>query len=37
MSRTAFKGQPVELSGEFVQVGDLAPDFHLTKTDLGGL
>lgn len=36
MSRTAFKGQPVELVGEFVQVGDLAPDFHLTKSDLTG-
>lgn len=37
MAKTAFKGQPIELSGEFVQVGDLAPDFHLTKSDLGGL
>lgn len=36
MARTAFKGQPVELSGEFLQVGDLAPDFHLTKSDLTG-
>ncbi len=37
MAKTAFKGQPVELTGEFLQVGDLAPDFHLTKSDLGGL
>lgn len=36
MSRTSFKGQPVELAGEFIQVGDLAPDFHLTKSDLTG-
>lgn len=37
MAKTAFKSQPIELSGEFVQVGDLAPDFHLTKSDLGSL
>lgn len=37
MAKTAFKGQPVELTGEFLQVGDLAPDFHLTKSNLGGL
>lgn len=36
MSRVTFKGQPVNLSGEFIQVGNLAPDFHLTKGDLGG-
>lgn len=37
MAKTAFESQPIELSGEFVQVGDLAPDFHLTKSDLGSL
>lgn len=34
MATTKFKGEPVKLSGEFVQVGASAPDFSLTKTDL---
>ena len=29
-----FKGQPVKLIGEFIQVGKVAPDFELVKTDL---
>lgn len=37
MAKTSFKGQPVELSGEFIQVGEMAPDFCLTKSDLGDL
>lgn len=37
MASTKFKGQSVNLVGEFLKVGDLAPDFHLTKGDLGGL
>lgn len=36
MSKITFKDQPVQLAGEFIQVGDLAPDFHLTKSDMGG-
>lgn len=34
MSTTLFKGQPVQLVGEFVKVGDKAPDFYLVKKDL---
>jgi Peroxiredoxin len=34
MAHTKFKGQPVKLAGEFIQIGDLAPNFHLTKSDL---
>lgn len=37
MSETKFKGQPVHTIGEFVKVGDMAPDFQLTKTDLSML
>ena len=29
-----FQGQPVKLIGEFIQVGKVAPDFELVKTDL---
>lgn len=36
MANTLFKGQPVKLTGELVEVGNLAPDFHLTKADLSG-
>ncbi|MCI1646812.1 MAG: thiol peroxidase [Bacteroides sp.] len=34
MATTNFKGQPVKVIGEFVQVGAVAPDFELVKTDL---
>ncbi|MDR0961706.1 MAG: thiol peroxidase [Mediterranea sp.] len=34
MATTKFKGAPVKLMGEFVQVGSIAPDFELVKTDL---
>lgn len=34
MSKTQFKGQPVELAGDFVRVGVKTPDFVLTKGDL---
>ncbi len=34
MSTTKFKGQPVKLVGEFVQVGKVASDFNLVKSDL---
>ncbi len=34
MSTTNFKGQPVKLVGEFVQVGKVASDFELVKSDL---
>lgn len=34
MATTKFKGQPVKLIGEFIQVGKVAPDFQLVNTDL---
>ena len=34
MATTNFKGKPVRLIGEFIQVGTVAPDFELVKTDL---
>ena len=34
MAKTNFKGQPVKLIGEFIQVGKVAPDFELVKSDL---
>lgn len=34
MATTNFKGHPVKLIGEFIQVGKIAPDFQLVKTDL---
>lgn len=34
MATTKFKGQPVKLIGEFIQVGKVAPDFELVKKDL---
>ncbi|AVM53769.1 thiol peroxidase, atypical 2-Cys peroxiredoxin [Bacteroides zoogleoformans] len=34
MATTTFKGQPVKILGEFIQVGTAAPDFELVKTDL---
>lgn len=34
MATTNFKGQPVKVIGEFIQVGKVAPDFELVKTDL---
>lgn len=35
MANTKFKGQPVKLDGKFIEMGSVAPDFHLTKGDLG--
>lgn len=34
MAQTAFKGSPIQLSGELPQPGTLAPDFNLTGSDL---
>lgn len=34
MATTNFKGQSVKLIGEFIQVGKVAPDFKLVKSDL---
>lgn len=34
MSKTQFKGMPVNLAGDFIQVGAKAPEFALTKGDL---
>lgn len=34
MATTNFKGQPVKIIGEFIKVGEAAPDFELVKTDL---
>ena len=34
MAKTAFKGTPVTLAGEFVKVGTSAPEFTLVKGDL---
>ncbi|EPT34103.1 thiol peroxidase [Bacteroidetes bacterium oral taxon 272 str. F0290] len=34
MSKTMFKGMSVNLLGEFVQVGAIAPNFSLVKGDL---
>ena len=34
MLKTTFKGMPVNLLGEFVQVGAIAPNFSLVKGDL---
>lgn len=37
MAQVKFKGDPVNTIGELPQVGDLAPDFVLTKTDLADI
>jgi len=34
MAQITFKGNPVNLSGDLPEVGDKAPDFLLTKTDM---
>lgn len=34
MAKTAFKGSPVALAGDFIQKGAKAPDFTLVKGDL---
>src|SRR5512140_3367279 len=34
MGKTAFKGNPVSTAGELPKVGQAAPDFKVTKTDL---
>lgn len=34
MAKTAFKGNPVTIVGEFVKVGEVAPEFTLVKGDL---
>jgi len=35
MATIAFKGNPVKTAGDLPKVGAKAPDFRLTKTDLG--
>lgn len=35
MAQTTFKGSPVHTSGNLPAAGSKAPDFKLTKTDLG--
>ena len=37
MATTAFKGTPVQTSGELPAVGAAAPDYALTGADLGGV
>lgn len=37
MATVNFKGLPVNLAGEFIQVGQAAPDFVLVRTDLSSL
>ena len=37
MATTKFKGTPVKIEGEFIKVGDMAPDFELVKNDLSTL
>ena len=37
MAATKFKGTPVKVSGEFIEVGVYAPDFQLVKADLSTL
>lgn len=37
MTTVTFKGTPVNLAGDFVKVGTMAPDFTLVKTDLSSL
>ncbi|WP_419662477.1 Tpx: thiol peroxidase [Desulfosarcina variabilis str. Montpellier] len=37
MAQTAFKGTPVNLSGDLPRVGEMAPDFVLTGKDLGDI
>jgi thiol peroxidase len=37
MAQVKFKGDPVNTIGELPQVGDQAPDFVLTKTDLADI
>ena len=34
MAQITLQGNPVKISGELPEVGDMAPDFVLTKTDL---
>ncbi len=34
MSSITFKGNPIETVGELPKVGDMAPDFRVTNTDL---
>jgi thiol peroxidase len=34
MAKTAFKGSPVQLSGDLPRPGETAPDFTLTRADL---
>ena len=37
MATTNFKGNLVKIEGDFVKVGEVAPDFDLVKTDLSTL
>lgn len=34
MAKITFKGEPITTTGDLPEVGSLAPDFSLTKTDL---
>jgi len=34
MATVTFMGKPIQLEGQFPQVGDKAPDFKLTNSDL---
>lgn len=34
MKQIKFKGQPIKLFGEFIQINDMAPSFRLVKNDL---
>lgn len=37
MAKTNFKGSPVKLLGEVIEVGAVAPDFNLIKKDLSSV
>jgi len=37
MTKITFKGNPVNTGGSLPDVGSLAPDFSLVKTDLSDL
>jgi thiol peroxidase len=34
MAKVTFKGQPIRLFGELIQINDYAPNFHLVRNDL---
>ncbi len=37
MATTKFKGAPVNIAGNFIKTGDLAPEFQLVKRDLSSM